>query len=93
MRWGDGLKVIFLDIDGVLCTPLSFRLNRLLRLPAERQRFADSEHRQYSTESLAKCAYSMAWRAVRFSEEHSVPILLDFDRSENWLANGKHAAE
>lgn len=60
---------------------------------AERQRFADSEHRQYSTESLAKCAYSMAWRAVRFSEEHSVPILLDFDRGENWLANGKHAAE
>ena len=33
------MKVIFLDIDGVLCTPLSFRLNRLLRLPAERQRF------------------------------------------------------
>lgn len=33
------MKVIFLDIDGVLCTPLSFRLNRLLRLPMERQRF------------------------------------------------------
>ena len=31
--------VIFLDIDGVLCTPLSFRLNSLLRLPVERQRF------------------------------------------------------
>ncbi len=33
------MKVIFLDIDGVLCTPLSFRLNRMLRLPLERQRF------------------------------------------------------
>ena len=31
--------VIFLDVDGVLCTPLSFYLNRLLRLPMERQRF------------------------------------------------------
>lgn len=33
------MKAIFLDIDGVLCTPLSFRINRLLRLPMERQRF------------------------------------------------------
>lgn len=33
------MKAIFLDIDGVLCTPLSFQVNRLLRLPMERQRF------------------------------------------------------
>lgn len=31
--------VIFLDIDGVLCTPFSFWLNRLFRLPIERQCF------------------------------------------------------
>ena len=31
------MKVIFLDVDGVLCTPLSFRLNRLRRLPAEQR--------------------------------------------------------
>lgn len=33
---------------------------------------------EYDTESLAKFAYSMLWQAVRFSEEHNVPILLDY---------------
>lgn len=33
------MKVIFLDVDGVLCTPLSHALRRLLRLPPERQCF------------------------------------------------------
>jgi hypothetical protein len=60
---------------------------------AERQQAADNERRQYSTESLAKCAYSMTWRAVRFSETHGVPILLDFDRSRNWLADGRLCSE
>lgn len=60
---------------------------------AERQQAADNERRRYSTESLAKCAYSMAWRAVRFSETHGVPILLDFDRSRNWLADGRLCLE
>ena len=32
-------KVIFLDVDGVLCTPLSFRINRILRRPLERESF------------------------------------------------------
>lgn len=59
----------------------------------ERQQAADDEHRQYSTESLAKCAYSMIWRAVRFSQANGVPILLDFDRRENWLADGGHDME
>ena len=36
---GPDWLVIFLDVDGVICTPLSFQLNRLLRLPMERQRF------------------------------------------------------
>lgn len=31
--------IIFLDIDGVICTTLSTRLSALLRLPLERQRF------------------------------------------------------
>ena len=31
--------MIFLDIDGVICTVLSTRLSRLLRLPIERQIF------------------------------------------------------
>ena len=36
---GPDWPVIFLDVDGALCTPLSFRLNRLLGLPMEGQRF------------------------------------------------------
>lgn len=31
--------VLFLDIDGVICTTLSTRLSALLRLPLERQIF------------------------------------------------------
>ncbi|MDO4165343.1 MAG: hypothetical protein Q4D56_13325 [Bacteroides sp.] len=33
---------------------------------------------KYRIEDLAQCAYSMLYRAVRFAEEHQVPILLDF---------------
>lgn len=35
-------------------------------------------HTQYSTESLAKFAFSMFWQAIQFAEKHQVPILLDF---------------
>ena len=36
------------------------------------------EHTEYNTESLAKFAFSMFWRAMRFAEEQQVPILLDY---------------
>ena len=36
------------------------------------------EHTQYDTQSLAKFAFSMFWRAMRFAEEQQVPILLDY---------------
>ena len=36
------------------------------------------EHTVYNTESLAKFAFSILWRAVKFSMEKQVPILLDF---------------
>ena len=36
------------------------------------------EHTQYDTDSLAKFAFSMFRRAMRFAEEQQVPILLDF---------------
>ena len=36
------------------------------------------EHTQYDTQSLAKFAFSMFWRAMRFAEEQQVPVLLDF---------------
>ncbi len=32
----------------------------------------------YRTEDLAQCAYSMLYQAVRFAEEHQVPIILDY---------------
>ena len=36
------------------------------------------EHTQYDTQSLAKLAFSIFWRAIRFAEEQHVPILLDY---------------
>ena len=36
------------------------------------------EHTQYDTQSLAKFAFSMFWRAMGFAEEQQVPILLDY---------------
>ena len=33
------MAVVFLDIDGVMCTPLSLRLDQLLRRPMDRQTF------------------------------------------------------
>ncbi len=36
------------------------------------------EHTEYNTESLAKYAFSLFWRAVRFAEENQVPILMDY---------------
>ena len=37
-----------------------------------------SEHTRYDTQSLAKFAFSMFWRAMQFAEEQQVPILLDY---------------
>lgn len=36
------------------------------------------EHTVYDTRSLAKFAYSILYRAARFSQENQVPILLDY---------------
>ena len=43
-----------------------------------------SEHTQYDTQSLAKFAFSMFWRAMRFAEEQQVPILLDYYGGALW---------
>lgn len=37
-----------------------------------------TEHTSYDTESLAKYAFSIFWKAAKFSMEKRVPILLDF---------------
>ncbi|MCI8597085.1 MAG: hypothetical protein HFJ10_01385 [Lachnospiraceae bacterium] len=39
---------------------------------------SENEHTCYDTESLAKFAFSIFWRAVKFAQENQVPILLDF---------------
>ena len=36
------------------------------------------EHTQYNTESLAKFAFSIFWKAAKFARENRVPILMDF---------------
>lgn len=36
------------------------------------------EDAQYDTESLAKFAFSIFWKAAKFSLEERVPILMDF---------------
>ncbi len=36
------------------------------------------EHTTYDTESLAKYAFSILWRAVEFSQREQVPVLLDY---------------
>ena len=38
----------------------------------------EKQYTEYPTESLAKYAFSIFWRALRFSEEHKVPILMDY---------------
>lgn len=37
-----------------------------------------AEHTEYDTQSLAKFAYSILYRAARFSQEKRVPIILDY---------------
>ncbi len=37
-----------------------------------------SRKEKYRTEELAQCAYSMLYYAVKFAEEHNVPVLLDY---------------
>ncbi len=59
------MRVIFLDVDGVLCTPLSLQMNRLLRLPVERQRFDPLSLywlRRLAAWSGARMVLSSSWR-------------------------------
>ena len=40
--------------------------------------FSQTEGGTYDTESLAKYAFSVFYKAVKFSKENNVPILMDF---------------
>lgn len=42
------------------------------------RRASKTPKEKYRTEELAQCAYSILYQAVRFAEEHQVPILLDY---------------
>lgn len=69
------MTVIFLDIDGVLCTPLSVRLNWLFRWPMERPFFdpiALGLLRRLVRRTGARVVLSSSWR---YSFEDDDPFM------------------
>ena len=38
----------------------------------------DGKKETYSTESLAKFAFSIFWRAMKFAKENRTPVLFDY---------------
>ena len=69
------MSVLFLDIDGVLCTPLSVRLSWLLRRPMERQLFdpiALVLLRRLVRRTGARIVLSSSWR---YSMADSDPMM------------------
>lgn len=69
------MMVIFLDIDGVLCTPLSVRLNWLFRRPMERPFFdpiALGLLRRLVRRTGARVVLSSSWR---YSFEDEDPFM------------------
>lgn len=69
------MTVIFLDIDGVLCTPLSVRLNWLFRRPMERPFFdpiALGLLRRLVQRTGARVVLSSSWR---YSFEDDDPFM------------------
>ena len=67
------MTVIFLDIDGVLCTPLSVRLNWLFRRPMERPFFdpiALGLLRRLVRRTGARVVLSSSWRYSFEDDDH-----------------------
>lgn len=66
------MGAIFLDVDGVLCTPLSVALNRMLRLPMDRQRFDPAALfwlRRLVKKTGAAVVLSSSWREELYLDE------------------------
>lgn len=66
------MGIIFLDVDGVLCTPLSFALSRLFRLPMDRQAFDPAALfwlRRLVKATGAAVVLSSSWRVELYLEE------------------------
>ena len=53
-------------------------IRKAAAVDGEHLSYAVSYTHLYDTQSLAKFAFSMFWRAMRFAEEQQVPILLDY---------------
>lgn len=78
------MTVIFLDIDGVLCTPLSVRLDWLLRRPMDRQCFdpiALHLLRRLVKRTGARVVLSSSWRySLEDSDPFTQKIMANFYR-------------
>lgn len=78
------MTVIFLDIDGVLCTPLSVRLDWLLRRPMDRQCFdpiALHLLRRLVKRTGARVVLSSSWRyGLEDSDPFTQKIMANFYR-------------
>ena len=72
--------VIFLDVDGVLCTPLSFRLNALLRREMEDQLFDPIAFfclRRLVRQTGAVLVLSSSWRDALYSDDAVYHAIVD----------------
>ena len=66
------MDIIFLDVDGVLCTPRSFALSRLLRRPMDRQLFDPGALfwlRRLVKKTGARVVLSSSWREELYLDE------------------------
>ena len=66
------MNIIFLDIDGVLCTPLSTRISEFLHLPLERQVFDPVGLfwlRWLVRHTSAKIVLSSSWRDAVYMQD------------------------
>lgn len=74
------MKVIFLDVDGVLCTPLSVALSDLLRLPMDRQLFDPAALfwlRRLVKTTGAAVVLSSSWREELYRDEPVCRAVID----------------
>ena len=74
------MKVIFLDVDGVLCTPLSVALSNLLRLPMDRQLFDPAALfwlRRLVKTTGAAVVLSSSWREELYRDEPVCRAVID----------------
>lgn len=75
------VRVVFLDVDGVVCTPLSLRLSRILRRPVERQCLDPAALfwlRRLVRRSGARIVLSSSWREALTADDPYCRSILDY---------------